>query len=66
MLNLSVADWETVNLPDRMYEDRNPSYDIWDRIDEEVKARNIQPHAWTKTVTVPKQIIPATTKTINL
>ena len=36
-------------------------YTVWDRIDEEVKARNIDPQAWTKTETIP-----ATTKTIKL
>ena len=60
-LSLSVNDWEKTNLPDRLFADGHPTYTLWDRIDEEVKARNIDPHAWTKTETVL-----ATIKTIKL
>ena len=66
VLNLSVNDLEKTNLPARLFEDGHSTYILWSRINVEVQTRNIAPHEWTKTVTVPEQIIPATTKTINL
>ena len=56
-LNVTESDKREVGVPERAV----GTYDLWDRIDEYLIARNIDPKTWTKTETIP-----ATTKTIKL